>query len=160
MKIFLSYGHDSNAPLIDKIPNDINSYYYQLFSRVYQNNMTFYDEYVSKVLEVIVSSTKAMHLSLVKECAQIESERIFQKILGSLKQLIIIDNNEIRFFHKSLHNWLINPDVAGCYYVSQMDGKLKICREFIHWLENKDTTLDAMWLDYYFGFEISYVIAR
>lgn len=136
-----------------KIPNGINSYYYNLFSRIYLNDMNFYDEYVAKVLEIIVSSSKAMNKSLVKQCACIESDRTFNKILNSFQHIIKCENDELKFFHHSVREWLIDPKKSGNYYVSPKDGMNRICNCFVHWLNSDDTTLDSVWQEYHYGFE-------
>lgn len=136
-----------------KIPNGINSYYYNLFSRIYLNDMNFYDEYVAKVLEIIVSSSKVMNKSLVKECACIESDRAFNKILNSFQHIIKCENDELKFFHHSVREWLIDPEKSGNYYVSPKDGMNRICNRFVHWLNSDDTTLDSVWQEYHYGFE-------
>lgn len=138
---------------LKKIPNGINSYYYNLFSRIYQNDMNFYDEYVANVLEIIVSSSKAMNKSLVKECACLESDWAFNKILNSFQHIIKCENDELKFFHHSVREWLIDPEKSGNYYVSPKDGKNRICNRFVHWLNSDDTTLDSVWQEYHYGFE-------
>lgn len=135
------------------IPVDINSYYFELFTRIFQKDMTFYEEHVSKVLEIMVSSSKIMKLPLLKECANIESERIFFKITDSLQHLIRIQNEEINFFHNSLQNWLIDHDKSGTFYVSPHDGKIRICNSFVKWLSESNTTYDKFWKDYHYGFD-------
>lgn len=135
------------------IPVDINSYYFELFTRIFQKDMTFYEEHVSKVLEIMVSSSKIMKLPLLKECANIESERIFFKITDSLQHLIRIQNEEINFFHNSLQNWLIDHDKSGTFFVSPHDGKIRICNSFVKWLSESNTTYDKFWKDYHYGFD-------
>lgn len=135
------------------IPVDINSYYFELFTRIFQKDMTFYEEHVSKVLEIMVSSSKIMKLPLLKECANIESERIFFKITDSLQHLIRIQNEEIKFFHNSLQNWLIDYDKSGTFFVSPHDGKIRICNSFAKWLSESNTTYDKLWKDYHYGFD-------
>lgn len=138
---------------LDGLPNGINSYYYALFVRLFQDDMTFYNEDVSRVLEIMVSPTKIMHSSLVRECAQVESDKVFRKILVCLQHLIKDSNNELTFFHNSLRDWLTDPNLSGCFYVSSEDGMRKICKSFVRWISCDDTTYDAMWQEYRSGFE-------
>lgn len=138
---------------LSNIPTDINSYYYNLFSRIFQNDMRFYEDYVVKVLEIVLASSRTMHISLVKECAQIESERMFFKALDSLQHLIRIQNNNIIFFHNSLQNWLVDKDSSGCYFISTKDGQHQISQSFAKWLRSDDTTFDEMWKNYHYGFK-------
>ena len=138
---------------LSNIPTDINSYYYNLFSRIFQNDLRFYEDYVVKVLEIVLASSNTMHISLVKECAQIESEKTFFKILDSLQHLIRIQNNNIIFFHNSLQNWLVDKESSGCYFISTKDGQYQISQCFARWLNSDDTTFDEMWENYHYGFE-------
>ena len=138
---------------LSNIPTDINSYYHNLFSRIFQNDMRFYEDYVVKVLEIVLASSRTMHISLVKECAQIESERMFFKALDSLQHLIRIQNNNIIFFHNSLQNWLVDKDSSGCYFISTKDGQHQISQSFAKWLRSDDTTFDEMWKNYHYGFK-------
>lgn len=137
---------------INELPKDLDSYYYSLFYRSFNNNMSFYIEFVSKVLEILVSSPKTMNISLIKECSGIETDKQFYQVLDSIQNLIRIENNEIKFFHSSLQNWLTNYNVSGCFFVSKQDGIKKICMSFVKWLSCDDTTLDNFWLDYNHGF--------
>lgn len=135
------------------IPKDISSYYIQFFTRAFLDNMSFYDEYVAKVLEIMVSSSKIMKVSLLRECANIESDRMFYKIIDSLQHFIRFQDGEIKFFHISLQNWLVDHEQSGCFFISPHEGKIRICNTFVKWLSASDTMYDEMWKEYHYGFD-------
>ena len=138
---------------LEDLPNGINDYYYNLFTRIFQKNHQFYQEQVVPVLQIILSSTQAMDVQLLQFCSDLESETNFYKVLDSLEHILRIQEGRYVFFHNSIQNWLTDHSKSGQFFISKNDGKRKISCKFVDWLGAGNAALDKSWENYKYGFE-------
>lgn len=156
---------DYSLDNLDKLPDGLSGYYYEIFTRQFGNNMDKYEKLVP-VLQLMVSSPVIMSLPFIKYVLNIKSEREFNIILSQLEHITRITNEirktfdrnitiqNITFFHNSIVNWLTNHELSGTFYISKNDGTSMIARKFSQWLSETSDQNDYYWVNYAYGLQI------
>ena len=154
---------------LDKLPDGLNGYYYEFFTRQFGNNIERYKKEIAPVLQLMVASPTIMTLPFIQYVLGIESESVFYDIISKLEHVIryvrevSFDNmrneniplpDKITFFHNSIENWIINRVVSGPYYVSKADGTRIIAEKFSQWLVDASGKDDKYWVTYAFGLQV------
>lgn len=152
---------------LDKLPDGLNGYYYEFFTRQFGNDITFYKKEVRPILQILVASTSTMTIPFLKYVSGIESDTEFNEILLALNHICrvqvdyrydkhYIENDKyvtqqtkkITLFHNSIENWLTNPEVSGVYFISRNDGKTLLAERFNSWLKDTGNENNSLWLSY------------
>ena len=154
---------------LDKLPDGLNGYYYEFFTRQFGNDIEGYKKDIAPILQLMVASPTIMTLPFIQYVLGIESESDFYDIISKLEHVtryvkeVSFDRmrgeniplpDKITFFHNSIENWLTNRVASGPYYVSKADGTRVIAEKFSQWLIDVSGENDNYWATYAFGLQV------
>lgn len=127
---------------IDKIPQSISGIYYSYFNRLFAD--TSYES-VRKPLGVIIANggeITAEQLRFVMGW----SEHEYRAFYETMKSFIIVrteaNDSIIRFYHKTVNEWLVDVDACGVYVADindSIDAILSACRSCYYSQECAET---------------------
>ena len=153
---------------LDKLPDGLNGYYYEFFTRQFGNDIERYKKDIAPILQLMVASPTIMTLPFIQYVLGIESESDFYDNIFRLEHVTryvresyydrmkdkSITLSKITFFHNSIENWLTNHVVSGPFFVSKTDGTRKIANKFSQWLTDMSEQNNNYWTDYGFGLQV------
>lgn len=112
----------------ENIPNNIGGLYYYYFKRLFPD-----DKYkvFRKAISVIVGfDLSDLNEEAFKQVMDYNYEE-YHKFLSEIKSFIKIDRdgkrNNIRFYHKSIKDWLVCEEQSGMFYIDVSEGRKIIC---------------------------------
>ena len=152
---------------LDKLPNGMNGYYFEFFTRQFGNDISKYKTEVAPILQLMIASRKNMRLSFLQYLLN-TTESTFYDAVASLEHVCRIsdENNDetMTFFHHSVENWLTNYKTAGPYFISRKDGNKLFADRFLNWLHSTIKEEEDVWDYYPYGLshlaEANYVIPQ
>lgn len=143
---------------LEKLPNGLNGYYYEFFTRQFGNDIEWYKKNARPILQIILASPCVVTLPFIKNVLNIESENDFFDAIQSLEHVcrIINENGKetITFFHNSIENWLQDRSASGMFYISKNDGLNILLSKFKHWLNSTDNKDRSLWMEYGYGLSL------
>lgn len=143
---------------LDKLPDGLNGYYYEFFTRQFGNDIEGYKRNVRPILQVIVASPCVVTLPFIKSVLNIESENEFYDAILSLEHVCRINNDKgqetITFFHNSIENWLQDRCASGLFYVSKSHGLNLLSSQFLQWLNSETKIQNTIWSQFQRGLKI------
>lgn len=141
---------------LDELPDGLNEYYAQFFSRQFKKNLGYYKREVVPVLQAIVSSKRTLDTKFLRYVVNY-SESKFYEVIGAVEHIcrLYSDNQleKITFFHSSIENWLTNYKTAGNYYVSKEDGMHLFANRYSEWLCSDNKAEENAWATYPYGLQ-------
>ena len=139
---------------LDKLPDGLNGYYYELFTRQFGNDIKEYRENIAPILQLMVAAKKNLHLPFIKYLLGISDSKLYE-ICAALEHIcrtVKEDGVEIiSFFHNSIENWITNHRLSGLFYVSKDEGHIIIASKYVQWLLNPSPNKDILWQNYKYG---------
>lgn len=96
---------------IDSFPIGLSDYYSQFFDRQFSDKFR-YRELVKPLLELLTVVNSPLPISLISQILEWDDYKLDDALL-ELGGLFPLENNCIRPFHKSVADWLVNPDLSG-----------------------------------------------
>lgn len=93
-----------------QLPKGLSSLYEQWFLRRFPN-ADYYDEKLRPLLELMLAAREPLPLALV--AAVLQWDTYGPRALEKLGTLCVVENGTARLFHKSLSDWLEDPEVCG-----------------------------------------------
>ena len=115
---------------------------YQLYFKRQFPDIESYEKYQVPLLELIVASFEPLPEALAEQVLGWKGrERI--KVLDSLGSLFQRQDGRISPFHKSVKDWLVNPDDAGDYYIPDEDGHRMLADHGWKQFEENAETVDS-----------------
>ena len=109
---------DLNNP--GDLPRGLTSIYTCYFRKQFAKE-DFYKKTIRPFLEIVVSAFEPPSCKLIADILEIDDYDL-DDIIESLGTLFPINNNKVTVFHKSLHDWLIDPEKSGSFRVSKKKG--------------------------------------
>lgn len=139
---------------IDNLPDGLNGYYYELFTRQFGNDIEKYKKEIAPILQLMVAAKKNLQLPFIKYLLDITDSKLYE-VCASLEHICnILDENGdevISFFHNSIENWITNHRQSGLFYVSKEEGHIIIASKYVEWLLNSSSNKDLFWQNYNYG---------
>lgn len=80
---------------------------------------------VAPLLEVILASEEPFSLQNIADILEIQESDVI-RLHDKIFTLFPIENDVVTLIHKSLHDWLVDPDKSGIYHVSLEKGHASI----------------------------------
>lgn len=145
--------HNSDYSLVhlDKLPDGLNGYYYELFTRQFGNDIKGYRENIAPILQLMVATKKNLHLPFIKYLLGISDSKLYEACL-SLEHICRITtetgNEVISFFHNSVENWLTNHRNAGIFFISNEEGNVVLSQKFKSWVTGDNNNADSLWEEF------------
>jgi len=154
---------------LDKLPNGLNGYYYEFFTRQFGNDIERYKKEIAPVLQLMVASPAIMTLPFVQYVLGIVSEIEFYTTIDNLEHVTRFIKNsyfdrmknvnvplpdKITFFHNSVENWITNRVASGPFYVSKTDGIKCLAEKFSLWTMDTSKQNDHNWGTYGYGLQV------
>ena len=151
---------------LDQLPDGLNGYYYEFFTRQFGNEMKRYKKEIAPVLQLMVAAKKNLQLMFIKYLLGITDSKLYE-VCASLEHICRITNENgqevLSFFHNSIENWLTNHRNAGLFYISQEEGRKLFASRFIEWIHSDRQNEEDAWNSYPYGFshlaDVYYVIS-
>lgn len=139
---------------LDKLPDGLNGYYYEFFTRQLGNDIEKYKKDILPILQLMVAAKKNLQLPFIKYLLGISDSKLYG-VCASLEHICRIQNENgceiIFFFHNSIENWLSNHKLSGIFYVSKEDGHEIIASQYVKWLLSPSTNNKSLWQNYNYG---------
>ena len=133
---------------LDKLPNGLNGYYYEFFTRQFGNEMERYKKEIAPVLQLMVAVKKNLQLMFIKYLLGITDSKLYE-VCASLEHICRITNENgqevLSFFHNSVENWLTSHKNSGIFYASKEDGHKIMASKYVEWIQNSDASMDGIW---------------
>lgn len=154
---------------LDKLPDGLNGYYYEFFTRQFGNDIEGYRKDIAPILQLMVASPTIMTLPFVQYVLGIESEIEFYSNVDKLEHVIRFVRNsyfdrmkntdvplpdKITFFHNSVENWITNRVASGPFFVSKTDGIKCLAEKFSHWTTDISKQNNHNWGTYGYGLQV------
>lgn len=132
---------------LDKLPDGLNGYYYELFTRLFGNNIGEYKRCISTVLQLVAASPCTLATSDIKDIITFNSECDFSETLFMLEHVCRFEKKNghdmIAFFHNSVQNWLTERRSSGPFYVSVNDGRAVLSNKILQWLSDENVKVST-----------------
>ncbi|MBR6591810.1 MAG: toll/interleukin-1 receptor domain-containing protein [Prevotella sp.] len=139
---------------LNKLPDGLNGYYYEFFTRQFGNDVEKYKKEIAPVLQLMVAAKKNLQLTFINYLLGITDSKLYE-VCASLEHICRITNENgdevISFFHNSIENWLTNHRNAGLFYASKEDAHKIISSKYVEWLQCSDASMDCRWNSYGYG---------
>ena len=139
---------------LDKLPDGLNGYYYEFFTRQFGNDIERYKKDIAPILQLMVAAKKNLQLTFIKYLLGISDTKLYE-VVSRLEHICRITEENvdeiISFFHNSIENWISNHRLSGVFFVSKEDGHIIIASKFVEWLLNPITNKDSLWQYYNYG---------
>lgn len=154
---------------LDKLPDGLNGYYYEFFTRQFGNDIEGYRKDIAPILQLMVASPTIMTLPFIQYVLGIESEIEFYSTVDKLEHVIRFVRNsyfdrmkntdvplpdKITFFHNSVENWITNRVASGPFFVSKTDGIKCLAEKFSHWTTDISKQNNHNWGTYGYGLQV------
>ena len=112
----------------NNIPDSIGGLYYHYFKRIF--TVEKYKQF-RKSISVIISFDLCDLTEETFNAIMGYTYDEFNEFLFTLKSFIKLEQDgakrTIRFYHKSIKDWLVNQEQSGCFYVDVDEGRKNIC---------------------------------
>ena len=139
---------------LDKLPDGLNGYYYEFFTRQFGNDIEEYKKDIAPILQLMVAAKKNLQLPFIKYLLDITDSKLYE-LCATLEHICRIPDENggevISFFHNSIENWITNHRLSGLFYVSKEDGHVIFASKYVEWLQNPSTIKDLLWQNYNYG---------
>jgi len=139
---------------LDKLPDGLNGYYYEFFTRQFGNDIERYKTDIAPILQLMVAAKKNLHLPFIKYLLDITDSKLYE-VCATLEHICRIPDENggevISFFHNSIENWITNHRLSGLFYVSKDEGHIIIASKYVEWLLNPSPNKDILWQNYNYG---------
>ena len=113
---------------LDNLPKGMDGLYLSMFSR-YFTDIDSYKALQRPLLELISASSEPLDLDFIMKVLNWDDYDL-EDALEPIGSLIEINNNTIKFFHKSIIDWITNREKSGRdFFVSLKKGHEKIAKE-------------------------------
>lgn len=159
------HNGDYSLDCIDKLPDGLNGYYYEFFTRQFGHDIERYKKEIAPILQLMVAAKKSLHLRFLRYLLGATEKKFFEAIAALEHICRIQDENDdevIVFFHKSVENWLTHYKNAGTFFISREDGLKMLVERFSGWLCSQKKNDENEWNLYPYGLlhlaDLSYVI--
>ena len=143
---------------LGKLPDGLNGYYFELFTRQFGNDIARYKKNVRPILQVMVASPCIVSLPFILNILAVDSENEFYDDIQSLEHVCRISQGNgketITFFHNSIENWLQDRSASGMFYVSKSDGLNILLSRYKKWLSSEDDKESSFWMQYGYGLSL------
>lgn len=139
---------------LDKLPDGLNGYYYEFFTRQFGNDIERYKKEIAPVLQLMVAAKKNLQLPFLRYLRGATETKFFEAIAALEHICRITDENEgeiITFFHNSVENWLTDRKKAGPFFISREDGLIMFVERFSGWLCSQKKDDEREWDIYPYG---------
>ena len=137
-----------------QLPDGLNGYYYEFFTRQFGNEMERYKKEIAPVLQLMVAAKKNLQLMFIKYLLGITDSKLYE-VCASLEHICRITNENgqevLSFFHNSIENWITNYRLSGLFYASKENGHIVIASKYVELLLNSSTNKDSLWKNYNYG---------
>ena len=115
---------------------------YQLYFKRQFPDIEAYEKYQVPLLELIAVACEPLPAALAEKALNWKG-RDKIKVLDPLGSLFQKQDGRITPFHKSVKDWLVNPDDAGNYFIAVEDGHRKLADHGWRQYEQNVETMDA-----------------
>lgn len=154
---------------LDKLPDGLNGYYYEFFTRQFGNDIERYKKEIAPILQLMIASPTIMTLPFIQYVLGIDSESYFYDTISRLEHVtryvreVSFDRmrgenvslpDKITFFHNSIENWLTTRVASGPFYVSKADGTRILAKKFFQWTMDTSEQDDDYWGIYGYGLQV------
>lgn len=143
---------------LGKLPDGLNGYYFEFFTRQFGNDVARYKKNVRPILQVMVASPCIVTLPFILNILAIDSENEFYDDIQLLEHVCRINQDKgketITFFHNSIENWLQDKSASGMFYVSKSDGVNILLSRYKKWLSSEDDKESSFWMQYGYGLSL------
>ena len=139
---------------LDKLPDGLNGYYYEFFTRQFGNDIERYKKEIAPVLQLMVAAKKNLQLPFLRYLLGVTETKFFETIAALEHICRITDENEseiITFFHNSVENWLTDRKKTGPFFISREDGLIMFVERFSGWLCSQKKDDEREWDVYPYG---------
>lgn len=110
---------------LDKLPDGLNGYYYEFFTRQFGNDIEGYRKDIAPILQLMVAVKKNLHLPFIKYLLGISDSKLYE-ICAALEHICRTAKEDdveiISFFHNSIENWITNHRLSGLFMYRKMRG--------------------------------------
>jgi WD40 repeat protein len=128
----VSNGAIAVAQLLDgsQLPSGLSSLYGVWFQHRFPQP-TDYAERQRPFLELIIAAREPLPHDLARQLLKWD-DYAWREIIQSLGSLCVEDAGTLRFFHKSLPEWLGQQAAAGPWWISEKSGQKRMADELLH----------------------------
>jgi len=129
---------------VEEFPEGLGGYYYAMFERQFPADKIDYANYIRPVLDVLAAypEINVNMMETLFEWSEHTRIEFFQK-MGAMFSIF---EDRLKPFHKSLLDWLVNPEKAGKYHISAREGFMIIKRKCDAALSGKATNQNSYWM--------------
>ncbi len=129
---------------ISRLPKNINGLYYLYFSRLFEK--TDYGQ-VKKALSVIATNNGKISEKILRKMMFADSGEMnlfLQKMRSFIKVSDEPGGTSLSFYHKTISEWIVNPEAAGEYAIDTAVGK-ELILDFCDSCMEKVNSADFYW---------------
>ncbi|MEI6336082.1 MAG: toll/interleukin-1 receptor domain-containing protein [Methylococcaceae bacterium] len=126
-----------NPKLLDDpeaYPRGLTALYYAFFVRLFgdlnidKTQKKHYQDYQKPMLRLLVASRQALPDVWLKQILKWDKETLEIEVLRPLGSLFKREQNSISAYHKSITDFLTNPQRSGVFYVDSEQGHLQLAQ--------------------------------
>lgn len=129
---------------IDYFPEGLSGVYYNYFERIFgEERKISYKNDVRPVMEVLCATCAPLSATMMCDILEMD-EYEFQEICDLICEMFPTRNGVIVPIHKSIIDWLIDPQKSGSYRVSVKKGHSKIANHLLSKCQNRNWTNYAL----------------
>jgi len=127
---------------LNNLPTGMNGLYLSMFTR-YFTDIDNYKAWQRPLLELVSASCEPLSLDFIMKVLNWD-EYDLEDALEPMGSLIEINNHTIKFFHKSIIDWVTNREKSGRdFFVSLKKGHEKIAKElYLNFKESENKLSD------------------
>lgn len=112
---------------IQLLPPGMEGFYLTYFERKFENVKLYEDKYLEFVSLLV--SQRGMPELLIKDILNLR-DREYKEIKSNFGSLLIVNNNNLNFYHQTIYEWLSDYDKSG-KYSADLELGINIFEEFI-----------------------------
>lgn len=129
---------------VNNFPEGLTGIYIDYFDRIFQSDSHIdYKRDVRPLMEILCATSVPLSEQLICDILMID-EYDFDDISELIYEMFPIRNHVMEPIHKSLIDWLSNPQKSGSYRVSLRRGHHKIADYYIKLIESNHYHADAL----------------
>ena len=139
---------------IEELPEGMEGFYQLFFERKFDDIREYEKEYLDFV-SVLVASEEGMPVKLLMFILDI-NDRALKQIMEDFGSLLLVNQNLITFYHKSLFDWLKDYEKSGGYSVDIEVGNKLIASKTWEIYKNNNLHLEYLEFELYLLLALSH----